>query len=88
MLPHADTIVVVVRLGHTRIDSAAKTAETLRALGITQFLLVVIGGATDRRSTYYGYYYGYTTPAYNPPPPSSPSRRRRSDQYAETLDTD
>ncbi len=58
LLPHADTIVVMVRLGHTRIDAAAKTAETLRALGITNFLLVVIGGATDRGFNYYGYGYG------------------------------
>jgi len=45
LLPVADTIVVLVRLGHTRVESAVRTAETLRALGVDNFLLVVIGGA-------------------------------------------
>jgi Mrp family chromosome partitioning ATPase len=57
LLSVADTIVVMVRLGHTRIDAAAKTAETLRALGISNFLLAVIGGATDRGNAYYSYGY-------------------------------
>ena len=63
LLAFADAIVVMVRLGHTRIDSAAKTAETLRALGINHFFLAVIGGATDRGGgSYYSYGYsrGYT----------------------------
>ena len=45
LLPIADSIIVVVRLGHTRIESAVRTAETLRALGVEDFMLVIIGGA-------------------------------------------
>jgi Mrp family chromosome partitioning ATPase len=44
LLPVADNIIVIVRLGHTRIESAVRTAETLRALGVEDFMLVVIGG--------------------------------------------
>lgn len=54
-LPVADSIVVIVRLGHTRLETATKAAETLRALGINDFLLVVVGGAsTDDSAYYYG----------------------------------
>jgi len=56
-LPSADSIVVIVRLGHTRIESATRTAETLRALGVTEYLLVVIGGPGRHDDSYY---YGST----------------------------
>lgn len=52
-LPVADSIVVIVRLGHTRLETATKASETLRALGITDFLLVVIGGGGPEDSAYY-----------------------------------
>lgn len=58
LLPAADTIVVVVRLGHTRIEAATRTAETLRALGVTDFLLVVVGGQSRHDDAYY---YGSST---------------------------
>jgi Mrp family chromosome partitioning ATPase len=52
-LPVADTIVVLVRLGHTRLETATKAAETLRALGIDDFLLVIVGGASQEDGAYY-----------------------------------
>ena len=57
LLPVADTIVVFVRLGHTKIEAAARTAETLRALGVKDYLLVVIGGPGRHDDAYY---YGST----------------------------
>lgn len=58
LLPNADTIVVLVRLGHTRIEAATRTAETLRALGVTDYLLVVLGGPSRHDDAYY---YGSTS---------------------------
>jgi len=57
LLPVADTIVVLIRLGHTKIEAAARTAETLRALGVKDYLLVVIGGPGRQDDAYY---YGST----------------------------
>ena len=57
LLPVADTIVVLVRLGHTKIEAAARTAETLRALGVKDYLLVVIGGPGRHDDAYF---YGST----------------------------
>jgi len=53
LLPTADTVIVIVRLGHTRIEAANRTADTLRALGVTNFLLVVVGGPTRHDDAYY-----------------------------------
>lgn len=52
-LPLADSIVVLVRLGHTRLETATKAAETLRALGIDDFLLVIVGGGSQEDGAYY-----------------------------------
>ncbi len=52
-LPVVDSVVVLVRLGHTRLETATKAAETLRALGIDDFLLVVVGGAGAEENAYY-----------------------------------
>lgn len=57
LLPVADTIVVLVRLGNTKIEAAARTAETLRALGVKDYLLVVIGGPGRHDDAYF---YGST----------------------------
>ena len=52
-LPVVDSVVVLVRLGHTRLETATKAAETLRALGIDDFLLVVVGGSGAEDNAYY-----------------------------------
>lgn len=53
LLPVADTIILLVRLGHTRIEAANRTADTLRALGVSNILLVVVGGPTRHDDAYY-----------------------------------
>lgn len=53
LLPAADTVVVLVRLGHTRIEAASRTADTLRALGVSNILLVIVGGPSRHDDAYY-----------------------------------
>ena len=52
-VPLADTSVLVVRLGHTSIQAARRTIETLNTLSSGNLLLVIIGGETDETSYYY-----------------------------------
>lgn len=53
MLRSSDTVVVVVRLGHTRVDELKRSAETAQALAVTNLLLVTIGGRTRFDEAYY-----------------------------------
>jgi len=53
MLRSSDTVVVLVRLGHTRVDDLKRAAETVQALAVTNLLLVTIGGRTRFDEAYY-----------------------------------
>ena len=68
-VPLADTIVMVVRLGHTSIQAARRTAETIRTLSTANVVLVLIGGESDETS----YYYYSNTP---PEPEATPKARK------------
>ncbi len=54
VVPRADVIVLVVRLGHTHIDSAQRTIEIIRTLTDAPLLLTVVGEAPER-DDYYEY---------------------------------
>ena len=53
MLRTSDTVILVVRLGHTRVDDLRRTAETLQALAVSNLLLVIIGGRARYDEAYY-----------------------------------
>ena len=53
-MPRADVIVLVVRLGHTHIESAQRTIEIIRTLTEAPLLLTVVGEAPER-DDYYEY---------------------------------
>lgn len=59
LVPLADVIVVVVRLGETSIAAAESTVSILRDLTTAPLLLVVVGGSSAGRGDGYGYGYGY-----------------------------
>ena len=52
IVPRADVIVVVVRLGHTYIESATRTIEIIRTLTQAPLLLTVVGEAPERPDYY------------------------------------
>ena len=54
IVPRADVIVLVVRLGHTHIESAQRTIEIIRTLTEAPLLLTVVGEAPER-DDYYEY---------------------------------
>ena len=54
LVPLADVIVLTVRVGHTYIDAARRTIDTMKALSSAQTLLVVVGERVAR-SDYYEY---------------------------------
>jgi Mrp family chromosome partitioning ATPase len=58
-MPLADTIVIVIKLGHTPIQSARRMIGIIRALSSANLLLVVVGGDDDDSSYQY---YSITTP--------------------------
>lgn len=58
LVPLADVIVVVTRLGNTSIHTAERTIEILRSLTNAEMLLAVVGDASEKGSYYY-YYYEY-----------------------------
>ncbi len=52
IVPHADVIVVVVRVDHTYIESAQRTIDIIRALTEAPLLLTVVGEAPDSPDYY------------------------------------
>ncbi len=69
LVPYADTIVFVARVGHTKIAAARRAVTIIRDLSNAPALLVV-GGVRRERSEYYEYG--------GRPERSAPSSRRRS----------
>lgn len=59
LLPQVDILIVTVRLGHTSIDSARRTAGTISALSRTDPVLVLVGGGDERSGEHY--YYDYSS---------------------------
>lgn len=59
LVPLADVVVMVVRLGETSISTAENTVSILRDLTTAPLLLVVVGGSSSQRG--YGYGYGEST---------------------------
>ena len=53
VLPFADNVVMVVRLGHTSAQSARRSLEMVRALSSANLLLVLVGGQADDAGRYY-----------------------------------
>jgi Mrp family chromosome partitioning ATPase len=49
LVPHADTIVMVARVGHTRVADARRAIAILRDLTSAPILLVLGGIKADRR---------------------------------------
>lgn len=56
----ADTVVIVIKLGHTTIQSARRTIEILRVLSSATLMLTIIGDDGDDSSYYY---YSVSKPA-------------------------
>lgn len=54
LVPIADVIIIVARLGHTNVDTAERTASILRDL-TTVPILLVLTGVTGERAGYYEY---------------------------------
>ena len=54
LVPLADVIVLTVRVGHTYIDAARRTIDTMKALSPAQMLLVVVGEKVSK-TDYYEY---------------------------------
>ncbi len=52
-VPIADTVLVVVRLGHTSISSARRTIEMVRTLSTGDVLLTIVGGTSEDSAYYY-----------------------------------
>lgn len=74
LVPMADVIVVVTRLGNTSIHTAERTIEILRSLTNAEMLLAVVGDSSEKGSYYYYYYeYGGYGSDYN--------RTRRTPKY-------
>jgi hypothetical protein len=78
LVPLADVIVVVARLGNTSITTAQHTIEVLRSLTTADMLLAVVGDASDKGNYYYYYEYGSYGADYN--------RTRRSPKTKKWLD--
>ncbi len=55
LLPHVDTVLVVMRLDHTLTAAARRSMEVLRSLSDADFILATIGDSAVRRSYYYEY---------------------------------
>lgn len=55
LVPFADVIVFVVRLGHTSIPAATRTIEIIRSLTEAHLLLAVNGDGPEKTSYYYEY---------------------------------
>jgi len=55
LVPLADVVVLVARLGHTAIDAASRTIEIVRTLSSSDLLLVLLGTPLDRAERYYEY---------------------------------
>lgn len=55
VIPGADNIIMVVRLGHTTTSGAGRAIEKIRSLSTGNLLLVVLGGATGDSGNYYYY---------------------------------
>jgi Mrp family chromosome partitioning ATPase len=60
VLPLADNVVMVVRLGHTTAQTARRSIEMVRALSSGNLLLVLVGGESGDAGKYY--YYSRPTP--------------------------
>ena len=61
-IPIADTIVMVVRLGHTSIQSATRAIEMIRTLSTGNVVLALMGGDSSES----GYYYYYSSAPVEP----------------------
>ena len=62
LLPLVDILLVTVRLGHTSIDSARRTAATIAALSSAETVLVSVGGGDERAGEHYYYDYSSARP--------------------------
>jgi len=80
LVPLADVIVVVTRLGNTSISTAERTIEVLRSLTTADMLLAVVGDASDKGNYYYYYEYGSYGADYN-----RTRRTPRSKRWLESL---
>jgi Mrp family chromosome partitioning ATPase len=67
-VPVADTVLMVVRLGHTSITSARRTVDMIRTLSTGEILLVIVGGGSEDSAYYY----------YEPPKTSGRFRRKKA----------
>jgi Mrp family chromosome partitioning ATPase len=69
LVPHADVIVIVVRLDSTSVEAATRTIEILRVLTEAHLLLVIVGESRERSK----YYDEYSAPAPKPARVGQPS---------------
>ena len=80
LIPLADYVVLVVRLGNTTIQAARRSMEMIDALSNADVLLSIVGGSTEGAGYYY--YYGNDTAPnarHRPiPPQEAPARTLRS----------
>ena len=67
-VPIADTVLVVVRLGHTSITAARRTIDMVRTLSNGDVLLTIVGGTSEDSAYYY----------YSPTTKSSRFRRKKA----------
>ncbi len=84
MLAECDAVVLISRVGRTRVDAAKRTRALLDRLGST-VLGVVLVGAGDDASTYYGSYYTSNTVASARRSPIPLRRTVRSDEIVERI---
>lgn len=78
LVPHADTIVVVVRVGHTRVADIHRTVSILRDLATAPTILV-LGGLKPVQAQYYEYDDRRKKPEQRPPRRRWWRRRRSTD---------
>ncbi len=74
MVPQADLVVIVTRLGHTPTESARRTVESVKALSRAELVLTMVGA--NAKSGYYDYYSAYYAPA-AAQAGAAPEKRRR-----------
>ena len=75
LVPLADLIIVVVRVGRTELDSAERTMAILKDLTTAPLLLVIVG--MKQEDTHY--YYDYKDRRHRSTPPKTHKQSRRRD---------
>ena len=71
LVPHADVIVVMIRLGHTSIQATQRTISILRDIA-TAPIILVLGGEKATRNAYHEYSDKRLTSPLRPPTPDTP----------------